>query len=184
MKTRELARIALFPALIAILAQIAVPLPFSPVPLTGQFVGIFLAPAILGARGAVLAVSSYLLLGAAGAPIFSMAKGGLGVILGPTGGYLLGFLPGVYLAGKILGNRRSSGMGRTSLAMAACMIATYLVGSLQLKLVMGLPYTQAVLVGVLPYLPLDLAKIAFTAALSIRLNARLTTADRGGDRAC
>ena len=173
MKTRQLARIALFPALLAILAQIAIPLPFTPVPLTGQFIGIFLAPALLGTRGGALAVLAYLLLGAAGAPVFSMARGGLGMILGPTGGYLLGFLPGVYLAGQILKNPNSSGLGRTSAAMGACMITTYLIGSLQLKLVMGYTFYQALLVGVLPYLPLDLAKIAFAAALSVRLKSRL-----------
>ena len=94
----QLARIALFPALLAILAQIVIPLPFTPVPLTGQFIGIFLAPVIFGTRGAVLAVLSHLLLGAAGAPVFSMARGGLGMILGPAGATCWACPPGVYLA--------------------------------------------------------------------------------------
>lgn len=178
----QLARIALFPALLAILAQIVIPLPFTPVPLTGQFIGIFLAPVILGTRGAVLAVLSYLLLGAAGAPVFSMARGGLGMILGPSGGYLLGFLPGVYLAGLLLQDHPSPGMLRTSASMGVCMVCTYLTGSLQLKLVMGYTLPQALLVGVLPYLPLDLAKIALAAALSIRLKARLKASGQGGNR--
>ncbi len=173
MKIKQLARIALFPALLAILAQVAIPLPFTPIPLTGQFIGIFLAPALLGTRGAVLAVLAYLLLGAAGAPVFSLARGGVGMILGPTGGYLLGFLPGVYLAGKLLQHHSAPGMLRTSVAMGICMICTYLFGSLQLKLIMGYTLPQALLVGVLPYLPLDLAKIVFTAALGLRLRARL-----------
>ncbi|HHX86734.1 MAG TPA: biotin transporter BioY [Firmicutes bacterium] len=179
MQTRQLVQIALFPALLAILAQIAIPLPFTPVPLTGQFIGLFLAPAILGTRGAVLAVLSYLLLGAAGVPVFAMAQGGLGIILGPTGGYLLGFLPGVYLAGLLLQNHPSPGMLRTSASMGTCMVCTYLAGSLQLKLIMGYTLPQTLMVGVLPYLPLDLAKIAFTAALSIRLRARLKASGGG-----
>ncbi|NMA92099.1 MAG: biotin transporter BioY [Firmicutes bacterium] len=183
MQIRKLARIALFPALLAILAQIAVPLPFSPVPLTGQLIGIFLAPAILGSRGAVLAVLSYLLLGAAGAPVFSLARGGLGMLLGPTGGYLLGFLPGVYLAGLMLENQPAPGILRTAAAMGGCLLCTYLIGSLQLKFLMGYTLLQALLAGVLPYIPLDLAKLAFTALLSIRLKAGLTATNRGESKA-
>jgi len=104
-----------------------------------------------------------------------MARGGLGMILGPGGGYLLGFLPGVYLAGLLLQHLSSPGLLYTSAAMAACLACTYLTGSLQLKLVMGYNLPQTLLIGVLPYLPLDLAKIAFAGTLSIRLKDRLKT---------
>ncbi len=180
--TRQLARIALFPALLAILAQIAIPLPFTPIPLTGQLVGIFLATALLDGKSALLAVFSYLLLGTAGAPVFSLARGGPAMILGPTGGYLLGFLPGVYLAGLLLEKHPSPGMLRTAAAMGLCLLATYFTGSLQLKVIMGYTPSQALMIGVLPHLPLDLLKIALAAALSTRLKARLTTGAGTGEK--
>ena len=180
--TGQLARIALFPALLAILAQIAIPLPFTPVPLTGQLIGLFLGPARLGTKGALLAVLAYLLLGAAGAPVFSLARGGPAILLGPTGGYLLGFLPGVYLAGLLLGDHPSPGVLRTATAMAGCMFTTYLTGSLQLKLITGYTFSQSLLIGVLPYLPLDLAKMVFAATLSIRLKTRLADPGRRGKK--
>ena len=88
MSLRELNRIALITALIAVLARLSIPLPFSPVPVTGQLIGIFLAGLLLGGRNGFLAVLAYLLLGAAGAPVFSYGLGGPAVLFGPSGGYL------------------------------------------------------------------------------------------------
>jgi biotin transport system substrate-specific component len=166
---RQLALAAFFAALIALLAQIAIPLPFSPVPLTGQLLGIFLAAALLGGRAGALAVLAYVLLGAAGAPVFHAGRGGLALLLGPTGGYLLGFIAGTYLAGRLLERHPQSGMLRTAAALAACLGATYLLGTLQLALVLGLSWPRALLLGIAPYLPLDLAKLLIAAGLSVRL---------------
>lgn len=173
MHLRQLTLIALFPALLALLAQVSIPLPFSPVPVTGQVVGIFLAAVLLGGRGAFLAVLAYLLLGAAGAPVFALGRGGLAVLLGPTGGYLLGFLPGAYLGGRILEGQARPGSLRTAAAMALCLLCTYLPGTIQLSLVMGLTLPQALLAGALPYLPLDLAKMGLVMAVAPALRAAL-----------
>lgn len=159
---------ALFTALIAVLAQIAVPLPFSPVPLTGQVIGVMLAGALLGSRAGTLSITAYLLLGAAGAPVFSMGRGGFYMISGPTGGYLWGFIPAVYFAGLIMEKVENPSILRTAAAMLTALSFIYLGGALQLGLIMRYNLWQTMLAGVIPFLPLDLAK-AFLAVFLARL---------------
>jgi biotin transport system substrate-specific component len=172
MAVRRLTLIAFFTALIAILAQLAVPLPFSPVPVTGQLIGVFLAATLLGGRDGCLAIFAYLLLGAAGAPVFSLGRGGLMMLLGPTGGYLWGFLPGVYLSGRIqAGNQRPGAPGLLTTAGATLFTlgCIYLCGTIQLSLVTGYSTGEAILAGVLPFIPLDVAKAFIAAALGARV---------------
>lgn len=164
---------ALFTALIAVLAQVAIPIPFSPVPVTGQVVGVMLAGSLLGSRAGVLSIIAYLLLGAAGAPVFSLARGGLYIIAGPTGGYLLGFIPAVYIAGRILEKGDQPSAFRTIGAMLIALGLIYLFGGIQLGLIMRYSFTQVILTGVAPFLIPDLFKAALAAFLSIRIKASL-----------
>jgi biotin transport system substrate-specific component len=172
MAVRRLTLIAFFTALIAILAQLAVPLPFSPVPVTGQLLGVFLAGTLLGGRDGCLAILAYLLLGAAGAPVFSLGRGGLMMLFGPTGGYLWGFLPGVYLSGRLQeGNQRPGAPGLLTTAGATLFFlgCIYLCGAIQLSLVTGYSASEAILAGVLPFIPLDVAKAFIAAVLGARV---------------
>lgn len=89
LKTVELTYIALFAVLIAICSWISIPMA---VPFTLQTFAVFLAVGILGGKRGTLAVVIYILLGAVGVPVFSGFKGGFGVLIGPTGGYILGFI--------------------------------------------------------------------------------------------
>ena len=89
---RDLTRVALMTAILAVCGWITIPLPEPMVPFTLQTFGVFLCLLILGGRDGTLAIAAYLLLGAVGAPVFSSFRGGLGVLLGSTGGYLTGFL--------------------------------------------------------------------------------------------
>ena len=86
-------RVALMAAVTAVAAQLAVPLPFTPVPFTLQVLAVVLSGLLLGPRHAALAMAVYVLVGALGAPVFSQFQGGLGVILGPRGGYLVSSYP-------------------------------------------------------------------------------------------
>ncbi len=160
---QKLTASALFTALIAILAQIAVPLPFSPVPFTGQVIGVLLAGLLLERRSAVLSVIAYLLLGAAGAPVFSLARGGLYMLTGPTGGYLWGFIPAVFIAASIIRNNKLSSIYRTAFAMISALAVIYTCGAIQLSLIMGYSPGQVLIVGVIPFLPLDLLKAVLAA---------------------
>ncbi|MFO7951963.1 MAG: biotin transporter BioY [Bacillota bacterium] len=160
---------ALFTALIAILAQIAIPVPFSPVPFTGQIAGIFIAGALLGSRAGVLSVTAYLLLGAAGAPVFSLGRGGLYMLTGPGGGYLWGFIPAVYLIGLLLEKSENPSPLLTAATMLPALGVVYLMGGLQMAQVLQFNIKQVLIVGVIPFLPFDLIKIALSTLLSIQL---------------
>src|SRR5215204_6140633 len=92
-------RAALMAAVTAVAAQIAIPLPFSPVPFTLQVLGVILSGLLLGPRYGALAQAIYLLIGAVGVPVFAQFRGGLGVLLGPTGGYLLSYPIAAAVAG-------------------------------------------------------------------------------------
>ncbi|EMG27814.1 BioY family protein [Listeria fleischmannii subsp. fleischmannii LU2006-1] len=88
---------ALFAVIIAILAQIAIPI--GPIPFTGQTFAVGLAATILGARNATISVSVYILLGAFGIPVFQGMTAGLGIILGVTGGFIIGFIGNAFFNG-------------------------------------------------------------------------------------
>jgi len=164
---------AFFTALIAILAQIAVPVPFSPVPLTGQVIGVFLAGLLLGPRAGALTVAAYLFLGASGAPVFSFARGGLYMITGPTGGYLWGFIPAVIATGLILERIKKPQLLGSFAALLPALGIIYFCGALQLGFIMQYNIPQVVVVGVLPFLPFDLLKAGLTAYLSIQIKKSL-----------
>ncbi len=166
---RKITGSALFTALIAVLAQISIPLPFSPVPFTGQVLGVMLAASLLGSKAAVLSVGAYLMLGAAGAPVFSLARGGMHILSGPTGGYLWGFIPAVFIAGIILEKSNRPSLYRRITAMLSALFMIYLLGTLQLSLVMGYSIPQAILIGVAPFLVFDLLKAALVVVLSTQI---------------
>lgn len=157
----------MFAALTAVLAFVAIPLPFSPVPVTGQTLGLMLAGVLLTPRQAALAMATYLLLGLAGAPVFSGGTGGGTVLLGPAGGYLAGFAPGAALISIL---RRNNRLPRLPLAIiTGGMLAVYLPGTLWLSHVTGMGFTPALTVGTLPYIPGDLVKVAIATAAGTRL---------------
>ncbi len=176
MPIQRLTAIAIFTTLITVLAQVAVPLPFSPVPVTGQLIGILLAGTVLGGKGAFLAALAYLLLGAAGAPVFSMARGGLFMLMGPTGGYLWGFLPAAYLSGRLQEGTPGPGIIHTVAAMFFGLGCVYLWGALQLSFVAGYSPVQSFLVGIAPFIPVDIAKAVLAAALGAKLKKSLRSA--------
>jgi len=171
---KKLALSSLFAALIALLAQISIPLPFSPVPITGQTFGIFLVGSLLGGKWSAVSVLIYILLGAVGLPVFHQFQGGLHIIFGPTGGFLWGFVLGCYLLGKILEKKIT--YGTMILGMFLCMSTYFTVGALYLAFVAGLNLYQALLLGVIPFIPLDIVKLLAAAGLSLTVRKRLEKA--------
>ncbi len=171
MQTKDVILCGLFAALLALTAQVSIPLPFSPVPITGQTFGVFLAGGILGSRHGTVAALVYILMGAVGMPVFHHAQGGIHLVLGPTGGYLWGFALGVYLLGKIV-ERKSSYWSLLG-GMGLCLAVIYTLGTLQLAFITGLELPQALLVGVVPFIPLDAVKIFAAAGLSLAVRQRL-----------
>ena len=155
----------MFAALITICAWISVPV--LDIAFTLQTLGIFLAFGLLGGKRGSAAVILYLLLGAAGMPVFSGFQGGIGALLGVTGGYLWGFA----LAGPVYWLLER--FGRLP-AMVACQLVCYLCGSLWFYLYTGGGLWLILLRCVVPYLFGDAVKIALAYTLSRRLARHIT----------
>jgi len=157
---QDLLWVAGFGLLTALLAQIRIPLPFTPVPLTGQTLGALLAGAALGARRAFTSQVTYLLAGIVGLPVFAGGASSFAHVLGPTGGYLIA-LP---LAAGLLGGWVERGGAQGVLRLATGLIASNLLiltlGTLWLQFALRVPFREAWAMGFYPFLLGDILKIA------------------------
>lgn len=170
--TKDFIYSALFTAIIMVLGLISIPLPFSPVPVTGQTLGIMLAGSILTVRQVFLSISTFLLLGIAGVPVFAGGTGGPGIIVGPRGGYLIGFLVGAIVIALLRG--KNNKLLRLGLAnVVGGIIVVYFLGILWLSYVTKIGVSKAFMIGALPYLPGDLFKVIIASVLSIRIKPHL-----------
>ena len=153
-RTRLLAGTAAFVALIAAGAWVAVPV--GPVPVTLQTFFLLLAAPVMKRR-AVIPAAVYLLLGALNLPVFHAGLSGIGVLLGPSGGFLAGFVPAAAIAGLAYESRsrpvRIAGLAGATAVIYACGVGWLLLSA-------GLTLPAAVLVGVIPFLPGDILKCA------------------------
>ena len=96
---RELVLVSLFAAITCILSIVSIPLPFTPVPITLQLLAVTMSSAVLGKRLGFYSQAVYTLLGAIGLPVFAGGKAGFSVLLGPTGGYIFGFMASAFVIG-------------------------------------------------------------------------------------
>jgi biotin transport system substrate-specific component len=167
---RSMVLASLFAALTAVGALIA--LPIGPVPIVLQNFFAMLMALLLGPRWALAGIGVYLLAGALGLPVFAGGTSGLARFAGPTGGYLVGYLPCVALIGWISARGRGHRM-IDALAMVCGTAALYACGAAWLKLITGLTWGKALGVGVIPFLPGDIAKI-IAAVLVIKTLRQLT----------
>lgn len=161
-------------ALIAASAWIAVPLPFSPVPVTAQTFAVLLVGSVLGARRGAAAAIAYLGEGSLGLPVFAGGSGGAHVLAGPTGGYLAGFVAGAWLCGFLAERGWDRRVLTTVVSMVFGNVAILAPGLLWLSRFVGTERVQAL--GLVPFLPGDVVKIASAAVilpLGWRLIARL-----------
>jgi biotin transport system substrate-specific component len=160
---RPLVYASLFAALTAVGAYLFIPI--GPVPIVLQNMFVFLAGLLLGSRWGLASVAVYLLAGLCGLPVFAGGTGGIGRFFGPTGGFLLGYLPAVFLIGSIA-DRRSRRMLWDVVAMVLGSAALYACGVPWLKVVTGLTLAKAAAVGMLPFLAGDALKIAAAAVIA------------------
>jgi biotin transport system substrate-specific component len=153
--------------LVALAAQVAVPVPFSPVPMTLQPLAVLVVGGLLGAAGGLSALVLYLVLGILGLPVFAGGASGALHLIGPTGGYLLAFPIAAAVTGALAGPGASAGKGsilRVLLACAAGMVTIHVGGAAQLSMLGGDP-ALALRIGFVPFLTGDLLKIGLAAAL-------------------
>jgi biotin transport system substrate-specific component len=149
--------------LVALSAQIAIRLPFSPVPITGQTLAVLLVGALLGARRGSLALLAYLAEGAAGLPVFANGSAGPTYMSGPTGGYLFGFVLAAGLTGALAERGWDRRVWLTALAMVLGNVVIYACGLVWLSTFVGIE--RAPELGMTPFIVGDLLKIALAAAL-------------------
>lgn len=172
----DIAMIPLFSAIIALCAWITVPIPG--IPFTMQVFGVFAALAVLGAKKGSISIAVYILLGAVGVPVFSGFNGGIGVLLGATGGYIVGFMisAGVYsLLTQIIRNDSKTAM---FLKMACSHVFCYIFGSVwylvfYTKNTGHIGFFSVLMACVIPYIIPDIVKIALAVFLGSEVKKRV-----------
>jgi len=161
--------------LLSLAAQVRIPLGFTPVPLTGQTFAVLLVGAASGPFRGSAAVLLYLAIGLAGAPIFTDAGSGVGHVLGPTGGYLIGFVLAAAVAGGMARHRLDRSIGSALVSMLLASVVIYACGVIGLMAVTGASLLRALELGVAPFLMADALK-AVAAAVVLPAAWRLVPA--------
>ena len=164
---RKMVFCALFAALMVVFAQIQVPLP-GLVPISLATFGVMMAGLLLGWKFGLLAVAVYVLLGAVGVPVFAGFKGGIAALTGPTGGYIIGYLPYAVLAGLPVKKAQESFWGRLGL-LALGTLACYTLGTAWFMHATGRTLGESMGLCVLPFLPGDAVKMGLSSFLAPRL---------------
>ena len=170
MKTRDLAYVALFAALVAVLGLLPpVPVAGFPVPITAQTLGVMLAGSVLGARRGALALLVFLAVVAVGAPVLSGGRGGLGVFVGPTAGYLYAWPLGAFVVGLVT----ELAWRRFNLAWA---VLANVVGGVLVIYAVGIPFVAVYadevtlaqsFTGSLAFIPGDVAKAVAASVVAV-----------------
>jgi biotin transport system substrate-specific component len=164
-RARDVALVVAGALLIYLTSKIVIPVAGSPVPITGQTFGVLLVGGALGLRRGAAGVALYVLLGVVGLPFFAEGKGGLTVIWGATGGYLIGFIVAGAVVGRLaeLGWDRKIGGALGAMVVGSALI--YAIGLPWLKVVTGLTVEETIAQGLTPFLIGDAIKIILAAVL-------------------
>lgn len=164
-KTKELAFIALFVALNIVSAYLIIPVPGIPSPVALQPLIINLVGMLLFPRQAIMVYIVYWILGLIGLPVFTGGQAGPGKLFGPTGGYIIGFGVAAWVIAMTKGKQYNF-FRYNAVGICLGMPIVYGLGMVQLKLLTSLTWTQTFVVGVLPFLPLDLVKCVLAAYIA------------------
>ncbi|MDP8944770.1 MAG: biotin transporter BioY [Actinomycetota bacterium] len=169
MNVAMMTRVALMAAVTAVAAQITVPI--EPVPFTFQVLAVILSGLLLGPRYGALAQAIYVLVGAVGVPVFAGFKGGLGIVFGDTGGYLLAYPFAAAVAGlaarAVANDQRRQALLASLLCGCAALVVIYALGATWLSVIAGLSPAAALATGVLPFVVFDLVKVVVAALVAV-----------------
>ncbi|KKX97984.1 biotin transporter BioY [Microbacterium sp. Ag1] len=176
----SLGRIAVFAALIIVLGAVIVPLPAG-VPITAQTLGVMLAGLVLGPRLAPLAILLVLVLAAVGLPVLAGGRGGLGVFVGPSAGYLIGWIAGVVVIGLLMRTGRFTWWRSAIAALVGGVFVVYAFGIPVQALVTGVPIGPTALSS-LAFLPGDLIKVTAATLVVVALRRAYPRAFADGVR--
>ena len=161
----------MFGALTAAVAWFKIPLPFTPVPITLQTIVVLLSGAMLGSYYGALSMIIYIMVGALGLPVFAGGASGIGVLIGPTGGYLFSYFIAAFVIGKIIESMKPS-YANYVVAMIVGSIVIYSLGATQGKLITKLPWNAIVVGWVLPFIIGDVIKLLLAAWIAKNIDAK------------
>ncbi|MGL5417784.1 MAG: biotin transporter BioY [Clostridium sp.] len=166
MKTKNLIICSLFAAIVSILAQISIPLPGS-VPLTMQTLGVGLCGILLGSKKGFISILIYVLLGSLGLPVFANFTGGIGILFGPTGGFIFSFPIMAFIIGFI--SEKTNKKYLIFIGIILSLLISYTLGVLQFSLITSSTIYKSILVCVAPFIVTDLLKSILIVLVCIML---------------
>ena len=175
-KSETITKTAVCVAMVAVLSQISFPIPFSAVPFSMGIMAVFLCGAILKRKQAVMAQMIYLALGAIGVPVFSQFRGGINVLIGPTGGYLIAYILMAYIVALASEKAKKRPFWTLLLAMIASLLICYIIGTWWFSVVTRNSISAAIASCVLPFVLPDIAKAVLSAYFATILKKSIKTA--------
>lgn len=173
MKIQDICSIAVMTAVIAVMAQISIPMPMG-VPMTMQTFAITLAAVVLGAKRGGLATLIYVLLGAVGIPVFAGFSGGIQNIMGPTGGFIISFPIMAFLIGLGMKYRKKKGMFLLFLVIGT--VSNYVIGVIMFCIIMNSSVAAAMAACVIPFIPTAVIKAVLASVLGFKIHDRVGAA--------
>ena len=171
LSTRDLCMIGLWTAVIAVMAQISIPMPMG-VPMTMQTFAITLAAVVLGSKKSAAATGIYVLLGAIGIPVFAGFSGGFGNIVGPTGGFILSFPIMAFIIGLGVEMKKDNKLMFIVMLVVGTLI-NYVIGVLLFCMVTGSGVMTGITACVLPFIPTAIIKAILASLLGLQMRMRL-----------
>ena len=178
MKTKEMILCAIFAGILCVFSVMTIPI--GPVPISMGLFGIMLAAGILGLKRGTIAVAVFILIGAVGVPVFTGFRGGLAPLVGPTGGYIWGYVPMTALIGVLTLKQPKNkwyAMLRYFLAFLAGVALCYAMGTVQFMIVQDTDFKSALGICVLPFIPFDIAKALAASYISYAVRRALKKAE-------
>lgn len=170
--TKNIILCAIFAALTAILSQISIPLPFTPVPINLAMISVFIAGGLLGTKIGAISQLVYVIIGAIGVPVYANFTGGPGILVGPTGGYIVGYIIATIIIG-VIAKRLEDSIYSYTVAMVAGILGCYFVGTAWFMHITQSGLIEALLMCVVPFLIGDILKIILSAFLVKKLKKYL-----------
>ena len=177
MKTKTLTLCAIFAAILCVCSVVTIPI--GPVPITLGLFGIMLTAVILGAKKGAISVLVFILLGAVGLPVFSGFKGGVGVLLGPTGGYIWSYIIVALFIGRFAAKEYDNKWFAILRIFVVCLIGIvicYALGTVQFMIVRKMDFVKSLSLCVIPFIPFDICKAAVSAYVGYTVRAALLKA--------
>ncbi len=170
--TKDMILAGMFAALIGVMGYVSVPIPISPVPISGQTLVIMLIGLLLTPKQAFYSVSAWILVGIVGAPVFSGGRGGIAVLASPSGGYIIGFLIGAVVISIVKGKKVN--LIKMSIAsIVGGIVVVYLCGVPVMAMLLSMDMATALKAGALPFLIGDFIKVFIAVSLALPLRSRL-----------